>query len=53
MVGASLRIENFKEENFHNWKFKMQTVLEERDLCGIDSGEEIEPTGDETTEAAI
>ena len=51
--GASLRIDKFMGENFHLWKFKMQMVLEERDLWGIVSGEEVEPTGDGTTQATV
>ena len=49
--GASLRIDKFMGENFHLWKFKMQ--MEERDLWGIVSGEEVEPTGDGTTQATV
>ena len=51
--GASLRIDKFMGENFHLWKFKMQMVLEERDLWGIVSGDEVEPAGDGTTQATI
>ena len=40
---ASLRIEKFKGVNFHLWKFKMQMVLEEKNLWDIVSGEEVEP----------
>eukprot|EP00794_Sanderia_malayensis_P005061 gene5061-5721_t len=40
---ASLKIDKFGGKNFHLWKFKMQMVLEEPDLWGIVSGEEIEP----------
>ena len=40
---ASYRIDKFKGENFHLWKFKMQMVLEEKDLWGIVSGHEVEP----------
>ena len=42
---ASIRIDKFNGENFHLWKFKMQMVLEEKDLWGIVSGDEKEPVG--------
>lgn len=48
---ASLRIDKFKGENFHFWKFKMRMVLEEKDLWEIVTGEEQEPTGQGVTEA--
>ena len=48
---ASLRIDKFNGENFHLWKFKMQMVLEEKDLWGIVSGDEREPVGTSVTEA--
>ena len=51
--GASLRIDKFMGENFRLWKFKMQMVLEERDFCGIASGEEVEPTGEGNVLATI
>jgi len=51
--GASLRIDKFMGENFHLWKFKMQMVLEERELWGIVSGGEVEPTGDGIVQATI
>jgi len=40
-------------ENFHLWKFKMQMVLEERELWGIVSGGEVEPTGEGIVQATI
>ena len=46
-----LRIEKFSGENFHLWKFKMQMVLEEKDLWGIVKGDEVEPTDEGTTDA--
>ena len=51
--GASLRINNFMGENFHLCKFKMQMVVEERDLWGIVNGEEVEPTGEGNVLATI
>ena len=33
------RINKFDGTNFHTWKFKMQMVLEERDLWEVASGE--------------
>ena len=48
--GSLLRIEKFKGENFHLWKFKMQMVLEEKDLWNICTGDEVEPTAEGTTE---
>ena len=39
MDASSLRISKFDGTNFHAWKFKMQMVLEERDLWEIVSGE--------------
>ena len=47
--GASLRINKVMGEDFHPRIFEMQMVLEERDLWGIVSDEEVEPTGDGTT----
>ena len=38
-TSASTRINKFDGTNFHNWKFKMQMVLEERDLWEVASGE--------------
>ena len=32
MDSSSLRISKFDGTNFHAWKFKIQMVLEERDL---------------------
>uniref|UniRef100_A0AAV1UI76 DUF4219 domain-containing protein n=1 Tax=Peronospora matthiolae TaxID=2874970 RepID=A0AAV1UI76_9STRA len=32
------RINKFDGTNFHTWKFKMQMVLEERDLWDVASG---------------
>uniref|UniRef100_A0AAV1VJ96 DUF4219 domain-containing protein n=1 Tax=Peronospora matthiolae TaxID=2874970 RepID=A0AAV1VJ96_9STRA len=39
MDASSLRISKFDGTNFHAWKFKMQMVLEERDLWEVVSGE--------------
>ena len=39
MDSSSLRISKFDVTNFHAWKFKMQMVLEERDLWELVSGE--------------
>ena len=36
---SAARINNFSGTNFHVWKFKMQMVLEERDLLDVVSGE--------------
>ncbi|CAB3993668.1 gag-pol poly [Paramuricea clavata] len=47
---SMLRIEKFSGENFHLWKFKMQMVLEDKDLWGIVKGIEVEPTDEGTTE---
>ena len=47
--GSLLRIEKFKGENFHLWKFKMQMVLEEKDLWNIVKGDEVEPAKEGTT----
>eukprot|EP00794_Sanderia_malayensis_P001991 gene1991-2261_t len=41
---AILGIEKFRGINFHLWKFKMQMILQERDLWGIICGDEDEPT---------
>ena len=46
------RIEKFDGQNFHLWKFKMQMVLEDKDLWSIVSGEEVEPSGQGATDAA-
>ena len=48
---ASLRIDKFNGENCQLWKFKMQMVLEEKDLWGIVSGDEREPVGTAVTKA--
>ena len=48
--GSLLRIEKFKGENFHLWKFRMQMVLEEKDLWNIVQGDEVEPIDEGTTE---
>eukprot|EP00794_Sanderia_malayensis_P009441 gene9441-10427_t len=50
---APLRIEKFRGENFHLWKFKMQMVLEDKDLWGIVSGEELEPDNQGVTETQL
>ena len=39
MDTSSLRISKLDGTNFHAWKFKMQMVLEERDLWEVVSGE--------------
>uniref|UniRef100_A0AAV1U672 DUF4219 domain-containing protein n=1 Tax=Peronospora matthiolae TaxID=2874970 RepID=A0AAV1U672_9STRA len=39
MDASSLRISKFDGTNFHAWKFKMQMVLEERDLWEVVSVE--------------
>lgn len=39
MDATPSRINKFDGTNFHTWKFKMQTVLEERDLWKVASGE--------------
>ncbi|KAG2974578.1 hypothetical protein PC118_g14432 [Phytophthora cactorum] len=36
---ATARINKFDGTNFHTWKFKMQMVLEERELWEVTSGE--------------
>ena len=46
-----LRIEKFSGENFHQGKFKMQVVLEEKDLWGIVKGDEVDPTDEGTADA--
>ena len=45
------RIEKFDGLNFHLWKFKMQMVLEDKDLWNIVSGIEVEPAGQGVTVA--
>ena len=45
------RIEKFDGLNLHLLKFKMQMVLEDKDLWGIVSGEEVEPSGRGATDA--
>ena len=49
----SQHIDKFDGTNFYLWKFKMQMVLEDKDLWGIVSGEEVEPAGEGTTEASV
>ena len=44
---ASLRIEKFSAVNFYLWKFKMQMILEEKDLWDIVSSSEVEPANDD------
>ena len=39
MDASTTRISKFDGTNFHAWKFKMQMVLEERDLWEVTSGE--------------
>ena len=36
---ASDRIDKFDGTNLHVWKFKMQMVLEDRDLWGVTRGD--------------
>lgn len=38
-TATNARINKFDRTNFHTWKFKMQMVLEERDLWEVASGE--------------
>ena len=45
------RIEKFDGLNFHLWKFKMQVVLEDKDLWNIVNGTEVEPAGQGVTVA--
>ena len=47
-----LRVEKSDGQNFHLWKFKMQMVLEDKDLWDIVSGEEVEPSGQGSTDDA-
>ena len=51
MEFISQHIDKFDGTNL--WKFKMQMVLEDKDLWGIVSGEEVEPAGEGTTEASV
>ena len=53
MEFVSQHIDKFDGTNFHLWKFKMQMVLEDKDLWSIVSGEEVEPVGEGTTEASL
>ena len=53
MEFMSQHIDKFDGTNFHLWKFKMQMVLEDKDIWGIVSGEEVEPAGEGTTEASV
>ena len=46
---ASFKIDKFKGESFHLWKFKMQMMSEDKDLWEIVSGDEVEPSGVNTT----
>src|SRR5688572_26736591 len=39
MDSTTARINKFDGTNFHTWKFKMQMVLEERELWDVVSGE--------------
>ena len=48
---ASIRNDRFNGENFHLWKFKVQMVLEDKELWGIVSGDERGPVGTYVTEA--
>ena len=47
---AFTRIEKFNGQNFHLWKFKIQMILEEKDLWKIVIGDEVEPNGEGTTD---
>ncbi len=47
------QIAKFDGNNFHLWKFKMQMILEDKDLWDIVCGEEVEPGGEGSSEAAI
>lgn len=38
-ASAPSRINKFDGANFHTWKFKMQMVLEEKDLWEVKKGE--------------
>ena len=38
-TATNSRINKFDGTNFHTWKFKVQMVLEERDLWEVASGE--------------
>ena len=46
-------IDKFDGTNFHLWKFKMQMVLEDKDLRSIVSGEEVEPVREGATEVSL
>ena len=37
-ASTTARISKFQGNNFHTWKFKMQMVMEERDLWEVTSG---------------
>eukprot|EP00794_Sanderia_malayensis_P011679 gene11679-12889_t len=50
---VSSHIAKFEGKNFHLWKFKMQMILEDKDLWNIVCGEEEEPVGEGSTEASI
>ena len=53
MEFVSQHINKFDGTNFHFWKFKMQMVLEDKDLWSIVSGEVVEPVGEGSTEASL
>ena len=53
MEFVSQHIDKFDGTNFHLLKFKMQMVLEDKDLWSIVSGEEVEPVGEGATEASL
>ena len=46
-------IENFNWTNFHLWKFKIQIMLEDKDLFGIVCGEKVQQGREGTTDVAI
>ena len=50
---VSSHIEKFDGKNFHLWKFKMQMILEDKDLWSIVCGEEVEPADDGPAAASI
>ena len=50
---VSSHSEKFDGKNFHLWKFKMQMILEDKDLWSIVCGEEVEPAGDGPAAASI
>ena len=47
---AFTRIEKFNGKNFYLWKFKMQMILQEKDLWQIVIGDKVEPNDEGTTD---